>query len=59
MMHSESGYDDTPTYVSNNPLNKTDPKGVKVCGTSNVSTCKVSVTIQDRSKEANGHYNDQ
>jgi RHS repeat-associated protein len=46
-------------YVNNNPLNKTDPTGMNACGTNNDSTCKVTVTIQDRSKDANGHYNDQ
>ncbi len=46
-------------YVLNNPLNKTDPTGMNACGTNNDSTCHVTITIQDRSKDANGHYNDQ
>lgn len=46
-------------YVNNNPLNKTDPTGMNACGTNNDSSCKVTVTIQDRSKDSNGHYNDQ
>ena len=47
------------SYVLNNPLNKTDPTGMNACGTNNDSSCKVTVTIQDRSKDANGHYNDK
>lgn len=50
---------DMYAYVNNNPLSKTDPTGMNACGTSNDSTCKVTVTIEDRSKDANGHYNDQ
>ncbi|HEU4635760.1 MAG TPA: RHS repeat-associated core domain-containing protein, partial [Edaphobacter sp.] len=46
-------------YVLNNPLNKTDPTGMNACGTNNDSGCKVTVTLQDRTKDANGHYNDQ
>lgn len=46
-------------YVDNNPLSHTDPTGMNACGTSNDSSCKVTVTITDRSKDANGHYNDQ
>jgi RHS repeat-associated protein len=46
-------------YVNNNPLNHTDPTGMNACGTKNDSTCNVTVTISDRSKDANGHYNDQ
>jgi RHS repeat-associated protein len=46
-------------YVLNNPLNKTDPTGMNACGTSNDSSCKVTVTITDRSKDKNGNYNDQ
>jgi RHS repeat-associated protein len=46
-------------YVLNNPQNKTDPTGMNACGTNNDSTCHVTITIQDRSKDANGHYNDQ
>jgi hypothetical protein len=45
--------------VLNNPLNKTDPTGMNACGTKDDSTCQVTITIQDRSKDANGHYNDQ
>jgi len=46
-------------YVLNNPLNKTDPTGMNACGTNNDSSCKVTVTITDRSKDANGNYNDK
>jgi hypothetical protein len=46
-------------YVNNNPLNKTDPTGMNACGTNNDASCKVTVTIQDRSKDANGNYNDK
>ena len=46
-------------YVLNNPLNKTDPTGMNACGTNNDSSCKVTVTITDRSKNANGNYNDK
>ena len=46
-------------YVNNNPQNKTDPTGMNACGTNDDSNCKVTVTIQDRSKDASGHYNDQ
>jgi RHS repeat-associated protein len=46
-------------YVLNNPLNKTDPTGMNACGTNNDSSCKVTVTILDRNKDSNGHYNDQ
>lgn len=46
-------------YVLNNPLNKTDPTGMNACGTKNDSSCTVTVTLQDRTKDANGHYNDQ
>jgi RHS repeat-associated protein len=46
-------------YVNNNPLNKTDPTGMNACGTNSDSSCQVTVTIQDRSKDSNGHYNDQ
>ena len=46
-------------YVLNNPLNKTDPTGMNACGTNNDSSCKVTVTIQDRSRDANGNYNDK
>ena len=46
-------------YVNNNPLNHTDPTGMNACGTNNDSSCNVTVNIQDRSKDANGHYNDQ
>jgi RHS repeat-associated protein len=48
------------SYVLNNPLSKTDPTGMNACGTSNKdSSCTVTVTLQDRTKDANGHYNDQ
>ena len=46
-------------YVNNNPLNKTDPTGMNACGTNNDSTCHVTITIADRTKDANGNYNDQ
>jgi hypothetical protein len=46
-------------YVNNNPLNHTDPTGMNACGTKDDSSCKVTITISDRSKDANGHYNDQ
>jgi RHS repeat-associated protein len=46
-------------YVLNNPLSKTDPTGMNACGTNNDSSCKVTVTITDRSKDANGNYNDK
>jgi RHS repeat-associated protein len=46
-------------YVNNNPLNKTDPTGMNACGTNNDSTCHVTITIKDRSRDANGKYNDQ
>jgi RHS repeat-associated protein len=42
-------------YVLNNPLNHTDPTGMNACGTNNDSSCNVTVTIQDRSKDSNGH----
>jgi RHS repeat-associated protein len=45
-------------YVNNNPLNKTDPTGMNACGTKDDSTCKVTVTIRDRSRDAKGNYND-
>jgi RHS repeat-associated protein len=47
------------TYVNNNPLNHTDPTGMNACGTSNDSSCKVTVTFTDRSKDKNGNYNDK
>ncbi len=46
-------------YVNNNPLNKTDPTGMNACGTNDDSPCKVTVTIADRIKDANGNYNDK
>lgn len=46
-------------YVLNNPLNHTGPTGMNACGTNNDSSCNVTVTIQDRGKDSNGHYNDQ
>jgi RHS repeat-associated protein len=46
-------------YVLNNPLNHTDPTGMNACGTKDDSSCKVTVTFADRSKDKNGHYNDQ
>jgi RHS repeat-associated protein len=45
-------------YVNNNPLNHTDPTGMNACGTKDDSTCNVTITIKDRSKDANGKYND-
>ncbi len=47
------------TYVLNNPLNHTDPTGMNACGTKNDSSCKVTVTFTDRTKDKNGNYNDQ
>lgn len=47
------------SYVLNNPLSKTDPTGMNACGTKNDSSCTVTVTLQDRTKGANGQYNDQ
>lgn len=46
-------------YVNNNPLSKTDPTGMNACGPNDDSNCKVTVTIQDRSRDANGNYNDR
>ena len=46
-------------YVLNNPLNKTDPTGMNACGTNNDSTCHVTISFNSRTKDANGHYNDQ
>jgi RHS repeat-associated protein len=45
-------------YVNNKPLNKTDPTGMNACGTKDDSTCKVTVTIRDRSRDGKGNYND-
>jgi len=45
-------------YVNNNPLNKTDPTGMNACGTNNDSTCHVTITIKDRSRDSKGNYND-
>jgi hypothetical protein len=47
------------SYALNNPLGLIDPDGRNACGTSNDSTCKVTITFQDRSKDENGNYNDQ
>jgi hypothetical protein len=49
----------TCAYVDNNPLDKTDPTGMNACGTNNDASCRVTVTFTDRSKDKNGHYNDQ
>jgi RHS repeat-associated protein len=46
-------------YVNNNPLSHTDPTGMNDCGTKDDSSCHVTITIQDRSKDKNGNYNDQ
>ncbi len=46
------------TYALNNPLKNIDPDGRNACGTSDDSTCKVTVTIRDRTKDAKGNYND-
>jgi hypothetical protein len=46
-------------YALNNPLKNLDPDGRNACGTNDDSTCKVTVTIQDRPKDQNGNYNDQ
>jgi hypothetical protein len=35
-----------------------DPTGMNACGTKDDSSCKVTVTIRDRSRDANGNYND-
>jgi len=45
-------------YVNNNPLNHTDPTGMNACGTKDDSTCHVTITIKDRSRDSNGNYND-
>jgi RHS repeat-associated protein len=45
-------------YVDNNPLSHTDPTGMNACGTSDDSSCTVTVTITSRSKDAAGNYND-
>ncbi len=47
------------TYALNNPLKMVDPDGRNACGTNDDSTRKVTVTLQDRTKGANGNYNDQ
>jgi hypothetical protein len=47
------------TYALNNPLKNIDPDGRNACGTNDDSTCKVTVTIQDRTKDKSGNYNDQ
>ncbi len=47
------------TYALNNPLKLVDPDGRNACGTNDDSTCKVTVTLQDRTKDKNGNYNDQ
>ncbi len=47
------------SYVLDNPLSKTDPTGMNACGTKNDSSCTVTVTLQDRTKGANGQYNDK
>jgi len=46
-------------YVNNNPLNHTDPTGMNACGTKDDSTCNVTITITNRTTDANGKYNDQ
>jgi RHS repeat-associated protein len=50
---------DMYAYVNNNPLNMTDPTGMNACGNSNDSSCNVTITIRDRSKDAMGQYNDK
>jgi RHS repeat-associated protein len=55
------GYDDDLnlyTYVGNDPLDKTDPSGRNACGNSDDSSCKVTITIKDRTKDDSGKYND-
>jgi RHS repeat-associated protein len=47
------------TYVLNNPLRYADPTGMNACGGKDDSSCKVTVTFTDRSKDKNGQYNDQ
>jgi RHS repeat-associated protein len=47
------------TYALNNPLKLVDPDGRNACGTNDDSTCKVTVTFQDRTKDNKGNYNDQ
>ena len=46
-------------FALNNPVTLIDPDGLNACGTSNDSTCKVTVTLQDRSKDKKGNYNDK
>jgi len=50
-------------YALNNPLSNADPTGMNACGTANHYSdskgCKVTITFQDRSKDANGNYNDE
>lgn len=45
-------------YVNNNPMNHTDPTGMNACGTSDDKTCKVTITITARKKNAKGKYDD-
>jgi RHS repeat-associated protein len=46
-------------YALNNPLAFIDPTGMNACGTNDDSTCKVTIEIQGRQADKNGHYNDQ
>lgn len=46
-------------YALNNPVTLIDPDGLNACDTNNDSTCKVTITIKDRSTDKNGKYNDQ
>ena len=45
-------------YALNNPLKMIDPDGRNACGTSDDSTCKVTVTFTSRAKDKNGNYTD-
>ncbi len=46
-------------YARNNPTTLTDPTGLNACGTNDDKSCKVTVTITDRTRDKNGNYNDQ
>ncbi len=46
-------------YAKDNPYRYIDPSGMNACGNSDDSRCKVTVTFQDRTRNAKGQYNDQ